>query len=423
MKTSLFISTLLIVFSSLNAETDMQFIDQKLRQQFSVHQITPLKNNKRYDSRLFQLGEKLFAEKELAGNRNISCKTCHSPDFGSSDGLPLPIGEGGIGEGTARQLGTGAIIPRHSPSLFNLGSANVMFWDGRVSFNPAKREFQTPEAGLNGPNPEFKEMTSVLNSALAAQALFPPTSHEEMRGAVGTNEIADAQSNREVWGLLMKRLLQKNEYQQLFFSAFPHISLEEQNEKLNMAHAAVALAEFQRIAFETREAPIDRYLAGDSNALTESQKRGAMFFLTTGKCAQCHGGPRFTDDSFHAIGFPQIGPGKDSEGDDLGRMLVDGLETSRYAFKTPGLRGLKHSAPWGHSGAFWNIRDIILHYFHPMRTFRHYEPRHVNIPYQLEHETLKQQDRWNAMDARVKEGFALNNQQLLELEDFLLNAL
>jgi len=53
-----------------------------------------------------QLGQLLFYDKILSGNRNISCGTCHHPKHGTSDGLPLGIGEGGVGLGPNRTVGS-----------------------------------------------------------------------------------------------------------------------------------------------------------------------------------------------------------------------------------------------------------------------------------------------------------------------------
>jgi cytochrome c peroxidase len=66
------------------------------------------------------LGEALFFDKELSGNRDIACATCHHPWLHGGDGLSLPVGTGGEGLGPDRYLGEGRqYVPRHSPEIEN----------------------------------------------------------------------------------------------------------------------------------------------------------------------------------------------------------------------------------------------------------------------------------------------------------------
>ncbi len=51
-----------------------------------------------------KLGQLLFYDPILSGNRNISCATCHHPRFGTGDGVSLSLGEGGIGLGPERHV-------------------------------------------------------------------------------------------------------------------------------------------------------------------------------------------------------------------------------------------------------------------------------------------------------------------------------
>jgi len=48
-----------------------------------------------FDFERARIGQLLFYDKILSGNRNISCGTCHHHRFGGGDGLSLGIGEGG----------------------------------------------------------------------------------------------------------------------------------------------------------------------------------------------------------------------------------------------------------------------------------------------------------------------------------------
>ncbi|MEZ6188216.1 MAG: cytochrome-c peroxidase [Planctomycetota bacterium] len=223
---------------------------------------------------LVTLGEALFFDKELSGNRNMSCATCHHPDVATGDGLPLSLGEGAVGRGPARAVtANGQVIARNAPHVFNAGLPQVpsMFWDGRVRFNAATGVYQTPEPGLNGNTPTLSAIVAALDGPLAAQALFPVTSPEEMRGDPGSNELADAGTNAEVWSRIMARLVGTSNgtvggilgYRNLFQAAFPAVS---NFDDLNFGHAARAIAAYERASFTFLNTPLDRYLAGDLTA-------------------------------------------------------------------------------------------------------------------------------------------------------------
>ncbi|MFN2137557.1 MAG: cytochrome c peroxidase, partial [Candidatus Promineifilaceae bacterium] len=119
------------------------------------------------------LGEALFYDKEISGNRDISCATCHHPLLHGGDGLALPLGTGARGLGTTRQIALNrAFVPRNAPEIFNRGAPQwtTMFWDGRVT-----QEFDYFKS------PAGDALPPGLESPLAVQAMFPPTSRDEMR--------------------------------------------------------------------------------------------------------------------------------------------------------------------------------------------------------------------------------------------------
>jgi len=394
-------------------------LDQNLRQLFFTHGVRPLQSYKSPTPHLVKLGKKLFADPILSGNKNISCQTCHHPDHGTSDKLPLSIGEGGEGTASGRSMGQGHIIPRNSPALWNLAKAPNMFWDARVERDPVTGALFTPEAKLNGLNPELKQYTAQLDSALAAQAMFPPSSAEEMSGAPGSNEIANAKTNVAKWQGLSARVVADSNYRDLLALAYPDVALSQ----INFAHLARAIAEFEKENFQATRTPLDLFLAGDASAMNDKQKLGALFFVTKGKCIECHHGPLLSDFKTHAIGMPQIGPGKDQAHDDLGRMHVTGNFADRYAFRTPPLRNVIISGPWGHAGSFRDMRDLILHYFHPQRTLHHYTPDNQGLPYKLVEQLENKQARFQSMDPRVMVGLDMSQEEFEGLHDFLVFAL
>lgn len=171
-----------------------------------------------------RLGQLLFYDKILSGNKNISCGTCHHHDFAGADGLSLGIGEGGVGVGPDRTPGEGVDqirkrIPRNAPSLWNLGhkSVEVLFHDGRLSIA------DTYGNGFDSPAEEW--LPDDLANILAAQALFPLTAQFEMAGNPGENEVIGAIRNRldRGWPILAKRVRSNPEYANLFTQAFDNI--------------------------------------------------------------------------------------------------------------------------------------------------------------------------------------------------------
>ena len=400
-------------------------LDIDLRPLLTDADVTPLPAPPVDDPDLVALGRALFFDKELSGNRNISCATCHAPQFGTGDDLSVSIGEGGFGAGSRRQLADGALIPRNAPHLFDIGAQNVMFWDLRVR-RQNNGNLQTPEPALNGPAPLAAAIKAELTSALAAQAIFPLTSNEEMRGMPGDNELADATSNLQVWNLIVDRLVGSADgsvagfdgYRTLFGQAYPGVA--DPND-LNIGHVGRAIAAFERTAFSTRESPFDQYLRGDDQALTDEQKRGAILFFGRADCGRCHGGPALTDLRPHAIGVPQVGPGKDFPGEDTGLALETGNPDDRYRFRTPSLRNVAVTGPYMHDGAYTTLRAAVAHYIDPPSSLRNYDVSQLAPVLQStwDVDATRQDARAAAIEPGVRRGVTLDSTEVDEIVAFL----
>lgn len=304
---------------------------------------------------LVELGRALAFDKILSGNRDISCMTCHPPAFATGDGRSLAVGQGATGLGPSRTHPEGRFIPRNSPQFFNLHMSGRFFWDGRVEALPGGG-FGTPAGDQLTP-----DMASVFEfGALSAVPLFPVTSRAEMR-ADGGNELAAIPDGdfTAIWDGLMARLGAVPGYRARFEAAYPGESFDD----MTFAHAANAIAGFIVAEFASNDTPWDRFLAGSDEELSEAQLRGARSFVTM-RCTRCHTGPGLSDLSFHNIAAPQIGPG---EGDglgteDFGRERVTGDPDDRYLFRTPLLRNVELTAPYGHAGQFADLPAIVSHY-------------------------------------------------------------
>lgn len=332
-----------------------------------------------------ELGRLLFFDKILSGNRNTSCATCHHPLAATGDGLSLPIGEGGRGLGVTRGDGQGldAIherVPRNSPPLFNLGALEytVMFHDGRVFIDPLHPSgFQSPAGD---------RLPKGLDTVLAAQAMFPVTSAAEMAGQPNENRVADMADSGllagrgGVWELLADRLRAIPEYAALFAAAFSEVRSPSD---ITYVQAANAIAAFESFAFRSTTSPFDRFLAGDPSVLSRQAKRGLRLFYGQAGCADCHSGRFQTDHRFHALAMPPIGPGKGDGAtghDDFGHERVTGKPADRYRFRTPSLRNVALTGPWGHTGAFNTLRAVIEHHTDPVESLRNYDRAQAVLP-------------------------------------------
>jgi cytochrome c peroxidase len=315
---------------------------------------------------LVELGRALAFDKILSGNKDISCMTCHLPSLGTGDARSLSIGQGASGLGPARVHPHGDFIPRNAPPAFNLFANKALFWDGRVEVLP-DGQLRTP-AGvkLNAHIASTFEF-----GAASALPLFPVLSPEEMRATSG-NELADIRGKdpQQVWKALMDRLGAVPEYRRMFEAAYPGTRFAQ----MNFGHASNAIAGFLVDQFAFNDSPWDQFLAGNDEAMTETQLLGAKDFMSA-RCSICHNGSTLSDGKFHNVVVAQVGPGK-GDGptgrDDFGRMRETGLAADRYAFRTPALRNVELTAPYGHDGAVPDLRAFVDHYSESELKLRNY---------------------------------------------------
>ncbi|MEL7165549.1 MAG: cytochrome c peroxidase [Pseudomonadota bacterium] len=334
------------------------------------------------DLKQAQLGQLLFFDRILSGNRNIACSTCHHPDLGTTDGLSLGIGEGGVGLGPDRTPGQGDSrivkrVPRNAPALWNLGAKDLktLFHDGRLTIA------DTYDNGFNSPAEE--RLPPGLSNLLAAQAIFPVTAMVEMAGNPKENEVAGAVNNRidYAWPILADRVRHIPAYAQKFADAFDHITGPKD---IRIADIANALSAFMVHEFTSIDSPFDAYLAGDTTVLTPMQKAGMTLFYGNAGCSGCHAGPLMTDQQFHAIGIPPFGPGRTRRFDliarDVGRMGKSDALSDAYSFRTPMLRNVTLTAPYGHNGAYTSLEDMVRHHLDPQRAFDVWTPAQAKLP-------------------------------------------
>jgi len=395
------------------------------------------------DSAKEQLGKLLMYDKILSGNKNISCATCHHPLTWTGDGLSLPIGEGGQGLGIGRNTGSGSEaiterVPRNAPHIFNLGAHEfqALFHDGRVSTD------NTQSSGFQSPAEE--QLPIGLDNVLAVQAMFPVTSAAEMAGQTGENEVANATAINQlggsggVWDIIANRLQDIPEYVSLFSQAFDDINTADD---ITYVHAANAIAAFEASAWRCTDSPFDRYfqkeaLTADyqqaSSVASADSITGAQLFYGKAGCSSCHSGPFQTDQQYHAIGVPQIGPGKGDNlpgyfdgRDDFGREQVTGDSSDRYKFRTPTLRQVALTGPWGHDGAFSTLEAMVRHHLDATNSLHSYDTAQALLPSRLDLDALdfiahNDTNRRNAIaDAIEIQPVELTDDEINQLLDFL----
>ena len=233
-----------------------------------------------------ELGKMLFFEPRISASGVISCATCHNPALGWADRIPRATGHDG-------QVGE-----RNTPTVLNSGFLEAQFWDGR-------------EPDLEG------------------QALGPIEAEIEMNL---TLEEA------------INRLNEFAIYQEHFAAAFP-----DDPDPINPQNVAHAIASFER-TLNTPNSPLDRFLAGDVQAMSDQQIEGMKLFVDAG-CVACHNGPALTDSNFHRFELPGS--------TDEGRFVVTGDEADMFAFRTPTLRNVAVTYPYFNNGSVPGLHEAV----------------------------------------------------------------
>lgn len=243
-----------------------------------------------------KLGHMLAFDTRLSKNNSISCAGCHLPFAGGGGHTPRAFGQGG-------ELG------RWAPSWINAAYYTSLFWDGRAA--------------------SLEEQTGALPGHMG-----PISAPGEMGGDV------DA---------IVKKLNAIPGYKQAFKAAF--------GEGATRQNIAKAIAAYERTLI-ARNAPFQRYVNGDKAALSPAARRGFELFRGKAECVACHTPPLLTDNAFHNIGVPQVGPLKE----DKGRYAVTRNKDDIGAFKTPSLYNSASFLFFMHDGAFSTMRQVIEHY-------------------------------------------------------------
>lgn len=327
------------------------------------------------------LGRQLFFDPILSGNKTVACATCHHTRLGTTDHVSLGLGDGASGLGPDRRADATdppeQRIPRNSPALFNLGASEFvsLFHDGRLQADA------TLPSGIRTPLGD--DMEPGFDSVLSAQTMFPVLSGDEMAGHYSENDVAQAvrqgflTGENGAWAILSKRVEDIPEYRAAFD---PVIGAQT---ALHFSDISNAIAAFIGFEWRADNSPFDQYLRVGTPLAPDAAKGMALFYGKA-NCASCHSGQFQTDHQFHAIAMPQIGPGKaarfESHHRDDGRARVTAEPADTYRFRTPSLRNVTATAPYGHSGAFATLEAVVRHHLNPVESLRSYDTSQAILP-------------------------------------------
>lgn len=236
------------------------------------------------------LGRRLYHETVLSGGHDVSCNSCHALNGYGADGRALSFGSHGLLGG------------RNAPTVYNAAGHVAQFWDGRAA---------TVEEQAKGP---------ILNPA--EMAMPDP-------------------------GAVLDHLRASSEYRAAFHAAFPN-----EAQPITYDNVGRAIGAFERGL--VTPARWDKFLAGDSSALSADEQRGAATFIRVG-CSSCHNGAYVGGQSFMRLGASRPWPGLA----DSGRVKVTKQPADLYVFKVAALRNVEKTGPYFHDGSVAGLDSAI----------------------------------------------------------------
>ncbi len=240
------------------------------------------------------LGAMLYFEPRLSKSGIITCNTCHAIGTGGADNVPTSIGHGW-------QKG-----PRNAPTVLNAVFNTAQFWDGRAK-------------------------------DLEEQAKGPVQASVEMNNTPAR---------------VVETLLSMPEYVERFRKAFPG-----QADPVTFDNMAAAIEAFEATLI-TPNAPFDRFLKGDVQALSAHEQQGLRLFVVKG-CVACHGGMNVGGEAYYPFGVQKRPGAEILPPNDKGRFQVTKTASDEYVFRASPLRNVALTAPYFHSGEVWDLAQAV----------------------------------------------------------------
>ena len=325
-------------FFTMPASTDLDQIPQDPK-----NPLTPEKVN---------LGKLLYHETGLAlapmkeiGKGTFSCATCHFASAGFQANRHQGISDGGLGfgaNGEGRQkseLYTEMeldVQPIRTPTAMNGAYQELMLWNGQFG----------GVGGNLGTESKWKVGTPIETNHLGYEGLE-------------TQAIAGLKVHRLT---VNDTFLMETGYLELFDAAFPEVPKSVRYER---EFIGLAIAAYERTLL-ANEAPFQRWLKGDKQAMGSEEKHGAILFFGKAGCGDCHTGPALNSMAFYGYGMNDLyqcpEPTFQSSADhpaNLGRGGFTGNSEDNNKFKVPQLYNLTDSPFFGHGSSFRSVRDVV----------------------------------------------------------------
>jgi cytochrome c peroxidase len=438
------------------------------------------------DDPMVVLGKALFWTKAMSSDREVACVTCHHPFYGFGDNLPISPGVDAeypdrIGPGRKRKktdkdqlpvFGNGnAPMPRNSPTLIGLA-----FWDQSITWDGTVYS-DTGTPGMSGtdgriiapvdtppvrgmfthpllPRSDYLTYEQKWDAAMpisSGHGLLPAAVNAAMRGkAFGAKTAPTMPTHTDLevrqaiaaaignYGSHTLPALPKNEWAPLFREAYKDPS--GPIEKLATANKiSVAIASYERTMTFTNT-PWKAYVQGNSAAISDSAKRGAVLFYKAIKdgganCGSCHSGDFFTDEHYWVLAVPQMGRGKTdvnsrhNGNDDWGRAHVTGKRDDKYAYRTQTLLGVEVTGPWGHDGVFGTLKEVVQHHLNAKKSVETFDWKKVSTeggPLNLANSQNNSQRALKKLESQRQKGKPgvlqdanLNDSQVDDIVEFL----
>jgi cytochrome c peroxidase len=297
-----------------------------------------------------ELGKLLFFETGFSRNAvkpegmaTYSCGSCHIPSAGFKPGYFQGIADGGEG------FGINGEDRRRSPdyidseldvqsarplTMINVAYVSNTFWNGSFGAN-----------GVNvGTEHLWNEEEGTHLNALGFEA-------------IETQNMEGLHVHRITY---TEDLINQFGYKELFDEAFPDLTEEERYSNFG---GSLALSAYIRTILAT-EAPFQKWLKGDNDALGYEEKQGGILFFGKANCSACHYKENLGSIEFHALGvndMDQIPSYNTSASDkrNLGRGGFTNLVQDYYKFKVPGLYNVSDTPFYFHGASVRSLEDLV----------------------------------------------------------------